>query len=62
MNKRRSRFVPAVSVVNETLESRTLLSGIGAAAVDTKGVKDVGDGDDACRSAPGRSASRSRST
>jgi hypothetical protein len=33
MDKRRSRFVPGASFVNETLERRVVLSGIGAAQV-----------------------------
>ncbi len=41
MSKRRFRFAPALSVVNEALESRLLLSGI-AAAVDSGGALNQG--------------------
>ena len=55
MNKRRSRFAPALSVVNETLESRIVLSGLlrqhplhhGAAEVAAQDRPEGGDGDDA---------------
>lgn len=38
MNKRRNRFAPTLSIVNEALESRTLLSGI-AASLDAAGAR-----------------------
>ena len=41
MDKKRSRFVPGVSFANETLESRVVLSGIGAAGALHQGSLEV---------------------